>query len=267
MPSTLSDPSTSGFQYYLHVWRDEPETGASRLAELLATDGKQVRSLRSRGSILTFEEVEALDVATDIVRTIEGEWQPDAPFFGYESLSDTEMVAILHDAGRVDEQWAVFPCEDRQFSPGHVVEPAVTANDGTRHHLIAGAEVVWRSARPHLEGAIEARSGKQRDVEDALRLLDHIEAWELRATAECDGEIQEVSLAAERARTVEPEAPAGGRLEAEFSLDQVILQTFAGRPSFQAWFVLQFDLGAFCVPDNWRRFWIAVDPGGSGRSG
>lgn len=259
MPPTSSEPPTSGFQYYLHVWRDDPETGARRLADLLGTDGARVCSMRSRGSFLTFEEVEALDVARTIVDTIEGEWEPEAPFFGYESLSDSEMVAILHNARQVEQQWAVFPCTHRECSTGELTEAAVTANEGSRHHLIAGNEVVWESGEPFLRGAIEARSWQQQDVEEAAGLLEHVESWQLRATAERRDEIREVGLVAEEDREVVPEAPVDGRLEAEFPLDRVIMQNYADQPTFQPWFVLQFDSGLFSVPDIWRRFWMSIE--------
>ncbi|MFB6373780.1 MAG: hypothetical protein ABEN55_11895 [Bradymonadaceae bacterium] len=259
MPQISDDRSRSRFQYHLHIWSDHPATGARRLAELLATDGHLVRSLRSRGSFLTYEEVEAFKLGKDLVDTVEGEWEPEAPFFGFESLSDTEMVAILHDPHQLDEQWAVFPCLDHRFTPGELTETAVAANDGIRHHLIGGAEIGWSSGEPHLEAALEARSWRQRDVEGAVELLDHIESWELRATAERRGEIEDVGLSPQSERSVEPSAPSDGRLEAEFPIDQVIRQNFADHPSFQAWFVLQFDTDVFCVPENWRRFWMAID--------
>ena len=259
MSTTFLEQPSSAFQYFLHLWREDPETGARQLGELLGTDGERVRSLRSRGSFLTFEEVEALRVAGEIVETVEGEWEPEAPFFGFESLSDTEMVAILHNTRQIDEQWAVFPCVDHSFPPGELTETAVTAQEGTRHHVICGAEIQWQSGKPYVEAALEVRSWKQEDVRQAAELLEHVESWELRATAERRGDIQEVGLVPEGDRRVRPDPVADGRLEAEFPLDSVILQNLSDHPSVQPWFVLQFDTDICPVPEIWRRFWMSFD--------
>jgi len=252
--------SAARFRYFLHAGRTHPETGTRRLGELLGTDGQRVRSLRSRGTFLTFEQVEQTEIARHIVETIEGEWEPDAPFFGYESLADVEQVAILSNGPDADQQWAVFPCADHEMRTPEVLESAVTEREAIRQHLIGGARLAWQSGEPYIQAAIERRNWEgDDDAGRDIAVLQHVEQWELRATVDKDRSEREVGLVPEHDQATEPRPPEGGRLETSFLLDRVIFQNFADRDSFQAWFVLQFDCQLLPVPENWRRFWMAVD--------
>lgn len=247
------------FQYFLHVWREDHYTGLRRLSELLGTDGELVRSMRSRSSFVTYEQLEDLRVAQNIITTIEREWKPEAPFIGHESLSDREMVAILHDRRDVDEKWAVFPCDDHRFSAGELTQRAVTAKEAVRQHLIGGAQIAWKSGEPMIEAAIELRSWKDEGRVGGAQVLEHIEGWELRALAERRGELQEIGLVPEDEIRAVPVRASDARVEATFPVDPVIFRTFKDRPSFQTWFVLESDAELFAVPDMWRRFWMSVE--------
>jgi hypothetical protein len=251
--------SAAQFRYFLHAGRTHAETGTRRLGKLLGTDGQRVRSLRSRGTFLTFEQVEQPDIARHIVDTIEGEWEPEAPFFGYESLADVEQVAILSNGPDVDQPWAVFPCADHEMRTSELLESAVTEQEAIRQHLIGGARLAWQSGEPYIEAAIEERNWAADDTRRGDEVLDHIEKWELRATVDREQNGGEVGLIPDDDRATEPRTPEARRLETSFLLDQVIFQNFADRDSFQVWFVLQFDRQLLPVPENWRRFWMAVD--------
>lgn len=251
--------SATRFRYFLHARRPHPETGTRRLGELLGTDGQRVRSLRSRGTFLTFEQVEQAEIARHIVETIEGEWEPEAPFFGYESLADVEQVAILSNGPDADQPWAVFPCEDHEMRTPELLESAVTEREAIRQHLIGGARLAWQSGEPYIEAAIEGRNWEGDDPRGDDSVLGYVEQWELRATVDQEQTEEEIGLVPEDDRATEPRPPESGRLETSFLLDQVIFQNFADRDSFQVWFVLQFDRQLLPVPENWRRFWMAVD--------
>jgi hypothetical protein len=252
--------SASRFRYFLHARHTHSETGTRRLGELLGTDGQRVRSLRSRGTFLTFEQVEQPEIARHVVETIEGEWEPDAPFFGHESLADVEQVAILSNGPDADQPWAVFPCADQEMRTPELLESAVTEKEAIRQHLIGGARLAWQSGEPYIEAAMEERNWQKRgQLRGGDAVLEHIEQWELRATVDKQQPGEEVGLVPEPDRVTEPPGPEAGRLETSFLVDQVIFQNFADRDSFQAWFVLQFDRQLLPVPENWRRFWMAVD--------
>ena len=250
----------SVFDYFLHAWRCDSETGLRRLAELFATDGKRVRSLRSRGSFLTYEELEAGEIARQIVDAIDREWVPESRLMGFESLSDHQRVAIMHQADSAEANWAVIPCDEEHFPAEALASTAFAAADARRQHLVAGTEVVWRSGRPHVQAALEVRSWDNSPVEQlGGRLLEGVGSVELRSTVDRADEPDEIGLVESKHRRVAPSRTSEIRLEAEFPLDSVIFQNFRDDPTFQAWLVLEFDTEFICVPENWRRFWITVD--------
>ncbi len=257
MQRERASSTSSGFRYFLHAWRAEPTTGTDRRAQLVGTDGSRVRAVRGRGAFLTVEQVREPMIARNIVEIIECEWEPEAPFFGHESLADAEKVAILSNGPDADRQWAVFRCPERDFQTGELIDETLAGSEALRRHLIGGARVAWRSGQPRIEAALEVRSW--RESGESLGLLEHVEQWELRATTARRGGREEIGLVPEGARSTEPKRRDEGRLEAAFPLDRAMYRNFGDESSFQAWFVVQFDRHLVSVPEIWRRFWMAVE--------
>jgi hypothetical protein len=70
--------------------------------------------MRSRGSFLTYEELEDRTAVRAIVEAVEGQWEPEDPLMGYRAMADRSRVAIVR---REDNGmgWAVFPCDEQSF--------------------------------------------------------------------------------------------------------------------------------------------------------
>ena len=260
--NTSIEPTPNpGFRYFLHAWRREEQTGLDRLAELMATDGSRVRSVRSRGAFVTYEELEQQELAGQIVEAIDREWVPGSRLMGYESLSDRKMVAILHRGEPSAGNWAVIPCTDQHFPREALTSSNFVVDDARRQHLVAGADVVWRSGRPLVQTAVEGRVWGEETNRASRGLLEAVEAIELRATVDRGDGSDEIGLVESSRRRVEPTGACRGRLEAKFPLDSVIFQNFGREATFQPWLLLEFEPDFLCVPQSWRRFWMTVEFG------
>lgn len=252
------------FRYFLHAWRRDPGSGLERCNELFGTDGERVRSMRSRGTFLTFEQVEEARAVRKIVDTVEREWEPETPFMGYESLADQSRVAILRQRGEEGTRWAVFPCQRESFPSRIPSKPADLDADGYRVHVVGGADVGWRHGEPVVHGALEVRSWGDTSLARQTGLLEEIEAVELRAASVRGKEPEEVGLAPRAERSATPERTGEVRAEFEFPLETVVYRTYREKPEFCTWFVVEYSADLFGLPETWRRFWMTVNVGDHG---
>jgi hypothetical protein len=227
----------------------------------LATDGEQVRRIRSLPEYIAFQEVHASDVAQAIIDEVQRGPNQPAGLQGYSSVEGESMVAMFRtDAGDDGEPaWAAFG--DEQLSDRSLMMPTLpeSVRNAPSLRLVGGASMAWRDRWWEVQAALEQKGETFLRQRRALNMIDHMSDWTLRGTVGTHDDHDVLDLVNRERPATRSVRVGPHRIETAFALDHAVYEAHADASGWQVWFTVQFDASLLCVPSAWRTFWMTVD--------
>lgn len=240
------------------LWRRHPDRTSWEgcRPEVLATDGRQVRRLTSQHQHIAVQVFEDRDSARDITQKIETSVSQGVALMGYSMFNEHSAVAILHTADGLEPGWVAFP--HKRTTSSTVPTLPIRVADMPKLRLVGGADLGWAGGDMVLEAALEQRGESFALSPFGFNIIPHIEEWEVWGRVGLDEQAKPLRIVKKRA---EPEIHRASetRLVGRFPIDPIIWREFEDDPTFKIWFIVRFDRELFCLPEDWRRFWLHVD--------
>lgn len=257
---SASPPIEDSLAFRYHLWRKHEHRRVLHgyYSEILATDGARVRRLIGQERKLLFQEFEDVHVARTIISRIEDAAGPGEQMLGYKRSEHAKAVAILQTGPSAQAPgWLAFPYSSHTLE--YEDDPTVPFRRALmmpQDSVLGAARLAWRSGALEMQVALEQRT--RQDAHSKFNLLPYVEQVDVCAVSYRRGEPKLMDLSSEEDATLRLSRPSPSRLEGQVAIEPSVFKAFV-RTDSQVWLKVRFAREMFCLPDNWRSFWIEVD--------
>jgi hypothetical protein len=249
-----SSPNDAGsFGHFFCRKTREIDAWGGYLLEVVASDGRRIRSLRARRSHIECRQYEHSGAASALVERIEGSAPVGGSFTGWSMLESADTIAALHVGSLDNPGWVAFSC-DRDARRRRQTLPLSLQNDVTLQ-LVARADIRWQRRQLVAALSLERADG----VASSLSPLEHVRTCHLRCASLESGHLETIDVCAssrgrhdDALRTISSQ-----RVVREIALEPTIFQA-ARRRSATFWCEVTFERSLLCLPRAWRTFWCTV---------
>jgi hypothetical protein len=248
------DSNANAFKHFIWKRHAEPRAWDNALPEVLTTDGINVRRLRSHEHKITFQEFAEPMTSKTIQRRIEGCVSNGSALVGYSVFSDIDVLAIMGTGPGNHAGWIALPYS-KNSEVSFPTMPIQLAEHPTLK-LTGRATIVRRGRSFEMETALLQEGKSFCAPPNPFNIFDHVEKIEMRAQVR-GAERKTVRFC--RSATPKFFKRSNQKIEAIFEVDSTMLSMFGRDPGLSVWCIVDFDMGFLCLPEEWRRFWMAID--------
>ena len=189
-----------------------------------------------------------------IRKRIEGCVSNGSALVGYSVFSDIDVLAIMRTGRGNQSGWIALPYS-KNSKVSFPTMPIQLAEHPTLK--LGGKATVVRQGRGLDMNVVLRQEGRSfLEKPNAIDIFNHLEKIEMKAQIRG---AQRKKIRICRSPTPKTFRKINDTVEATFEVDSAMLGTFGNDPGLSVWCILDFDMDFLCLPEEWRRFWMAID--------